>query len=71
VGCENNKECVNGSYCDTATNICIDINECIVTPDICGTVYPCGNTPGSYECLGNLSLQNYDTVLYITVGPKC
>jgi hypothetical protein len=62
TGCESDFDCTNNAQCgedgscrcrsgfETTGAICIDINECQKTPDICGPKATCTNTVGSFEC---------------------
>ena len=44
---------------ETEPNKCVDMNECEMTPHICGNHKQCVNTPGSYECKSKTSFIAY------------
>jgi hypothetical protein len=53
--CTNNAECVDGQcFCqegfEASGSICVDIDECRSSPNICGERANCLNLPGSYKC---------------------
>lgn len=57
-GCEHECNNTRGSYhcwCRhgyrlSGHHACVDVDECVETPDVCGTAH-CGNLIGSHECL--------------------
>lgn len=53
--CTNNAECIEGQcFCqegfEASGSVCLDIDECRSTPNICGDKANCLNVPGSYKC---------------------
>ena len=49
ISCDSSRGCVCSSSWE-GVNCDVDVNECVVTPNICGSDKTCVNTDGGYEC---------------------
>ncbi|XP_055086792.1 deleted in malignant brain tumors 1 protein-like [Periophthalmus magnuspinnatus] len=54
--CGGDSSCCGAGYKWSPKQGCVDVDECSLTPSICGLSQHCQNTEGSFECVKNTDL---------------